>query len=563
MLHAFPLLQYYPGMFDTSADSVRRREPVILLVILLLALIVRVPVLIRNPIPAGDGIASNIEVAENLRAGCGFSTMRKWTLYSDSMTNLRPEGNRQPLMAALLCVIFMIAGSGFGTAQILSLFIGIACLAACWLWVRRSFGVIPGLFSVLVLAITPLFVWYSVQPDSLLLFTGLFFVVLIAADSETLSFRRIILLGILTGLTYLTRTQGMLLGVSIGFWVLLKGGSGRIRKVLLFALVFILTCLPWFIRNIEAFDSPAYTQNSQFLLNENHWAAYEVRESAPGPLDMLQNQGPAAVIAYVIKGVLRVIEPVATGSLHRGEVFGQPSMVGFALLGLLALSSTSIRKKLLLPIIAALPAMAALTLHQHSGRYLAFFIVIVTGLGSAGLINLRRYAGKKITAIACILLLLPFALPLGRLLAHDSTDRAASAQEVSYWLMENSSEDDWLVTYPSVEMFIWEYRRPTLTMPNDYEMLLWPCLEEHGVRYIVIDCDLPALRPHLSGRWMPSAEGGWIITDPPPFLSEVYRSTAGDMLVYEMTGAVSEGFMHVDTLPRDNMRALPPAGFGR
>ena len=275
---------------------------------------------------------------------------------------------------------------------------------------------------------------------------------------------------------------------------------------------------------------------------------------------MLRKQGPAAVLVYMIKGTLRVIEPITTGSLHRGENFGQPSMIGFALLALLALRSSSIHRKMLLPIIAVLPSMAALTLHEHSGRYLAFFVVIVTGLGSAGLMSLLRFAGRRITIIAGILLLLPFVLPLGRLLTVDSTERAADAQEISHWLMENSSENDWLVTYPNVELFIWEYRRPTLTMPNDYQMLLWPCLEEHNVRYVVVDSYLPVMRPHLSGRWIRSPEGGWEITDPPEFLTEVYRSASGGSIVYEVTGQVPEGFMHMDTLPRDNLRALPPSG---
>jgi len=550
-------------MSENYSDLIRRREPVLLLVILLFAIIVRLPVLVRNPIPAGDGVASNLEVAENIRAGCGFSTMRKWTLYNDSMDSLRPEGNRQPVMAFLLAALFMITGPGFTAAQILSLFIGIVCLFTCWLWVRRCFGVIPGLFSVLVLSINPLFVWYSVQPDSLLLFTTLFFAILITVDREKLSFKRVAALGILSGLAYLTRTQGMLLAVSMGIWVLFRGRDKRLLKTLTFVLVFLLTCLPWFIRNIEAFGSPTFTQNGQFLLNENHWSAYEVRESAAGPMDMFRNQGPVAVAAYIIKGTLRVFEPLTTGSLHRGENFGQPSMIGFVILALLALRSEPVRKKMILPMVAALPAMAALTLHQHSGRYLAFLIVIVTGLGSAGILSMLKLTGRRITVAACFLLLLSYALPLGRLLVVDSTGRAENALEVSHWLMENSSEDDWLVTYPSVETFIWQYRRSTLTMPNDYEMLLWPCLEEHGVRYIVVDSYLPILRPHLSERWTRLADGGLGVIDPPPFLTEVYRSSSGESVVYEMTGEVPEGYMHVDSLPRDNMRALPPGSLPR
>ena len=548
-------------MFKMSDDSILRREPVILLAILLLAIILRLPVLVRNPIPAGDGVASNLEVAVNLREGYGFSTMRKWTLYSESMDHFRPEGNRQPVMTLLIYALFFITGPGFTVTQILSLLTGLLCLFMCWLWARKNFGVLPALFALLVLSVTPLFIWYSTQPDSLMLFTALFFAVLLVADREVLSFRRVILLGIFTGFAYLTRTQGMLLAFSIGLWVLFRGRVKRILKILLFTTVFILTCLPWFARNLTVFGSPTYTQGGQFLLNENHWAAWEVRDTPPQPTDMLRHQGVGAVAAYLAKGTLRVLEPLTTGSLHRGESFGQSSMVGFAILALLALRSKDLRKKMMLPLIAALPPIAALILHEHSGRYLAFFIAIVTGLGSAGLLSLSRTAGKKIASAAGVLLLLPFLYPLGLVLSENSVERASEAQEISQWLEENVRTDEWVITYPNAELFIWKYRRPTLTMPNDYEMLLWPCLAEHGVRYIVIDSYLPLLRPHLSNRWRRTPDGSdWQLIDPPDFLREVYRSESGRSIVYEMAGPVPDGFMHTDNLPRDNMRALPPAG---
>ncbi len=529
------------------------------LVIMLLAFVIRIPVLIRNPIPAGDGIASNLEVAENLGAGYGFSTMRKWTLYDKSMEDYRPEGNRQPVMIILLCALFMITGPGFMAARVLSLLTGMFCLFMCWLWVRRHFGKLPALFALLVLSVTPLFVWYSTQPDSLMLFTALFFAILIAADKADISFRRVVMLGILTGFAYLVRTQGMLLAFSIGFWIVLKGEKKRIFKTLLFTAVFILTCMPWFIRNTQAFGSPAYTQGGQFLLNENHWAAWSVRDTPPEPFDMLRHSGTGAVAAYLARGVLRVIEPVTTGSLHRGEVFGQPSLIGFALLALLALRSKKLRRKMMLPAAASIPMMAALVFHEHSSRYLAFFIVIIIGLGSEGLLSLRRITGKKTAILAGGLLLLPFVYPLGKILSENSTERASEAQEISTWLQNNTNPDDRVVTFPNVELLIWQYRRPTLTMPNDYEMLLWPCLEEFGVRYIVVDGYLPVLRPRLQSRWLRTPDDtAWQVNNPPGFLREVYRSESGKSIVYEMYEPVPEGFMYTDSLPGDNMRALPP-----
>ncbi|MCK4503975.1 MAG: glycosyltransferase family 39 protein [Candidatus Aegiribacteria sp.] len=548
-------------MLNLSIKRIRKNESRVLLVLFMLALVLRLVVIFHNPIPAGDGIASNLEIAENLRDGNGFSTMRKWTLFDQSLDPIRPECNRQPIMSLLLLLLFTITGPGFLPAQLLSLLIGLGCLAVCWYWARKIFGVIPAMLSAAVLAIHPLFIYYSTQPDSLLLFTALFFAVLLAADREKLTFRQVVLLGALSALAYLARTQGMLLAFSMGIWVIIRGGSRKILKILLFLLVFLLACMPWFIRNSEKLGSMTYSQNKLFLLNENHWAAWEVRESAPGPTDMIRFQGPAAVIMYTAKGFLRIFEPITTGTLHRGETYAQPPLIGFAILALLALKNRKLRKKMLLPLIAALPIMAVLVLHEHSGRYLSFVNVIVIALGCAGLGRLLQMTGKRTAAIAGILLIIPFALPLGSLLIADSSEKAAEAEEVAEWIIENSSSDDWVITFPAAEMYIWKYRRPTLTMPNDYEMLLWPCLEEHNVRFIVIDGDISYLRPRLSTRWRRTPDGReWEIIDPPDFLEEVYRTRSGFTIVYEMIGEVPDGFMYVDSLPRDNMRALPPGG---
>ncbi|OPL17565.1 MAG: hypothetical protein AVO35_09015 [Candidatus Aegiribacteria sp. MLS_C] len=540
---------------------VERWESLLVPFLLVFSILVRIPVMVRHPLPAGDGVASNLEMAVNLSQGEGFSTMRKWTLYDDSMDGIRPEGNRQPAMAVMLLAVFEATGPGFLPAQLLALLIGTLCLVMCWMWARRLFGGTAALLTLAFLSVTPVFVWFSVQPDSLLLFTAAMFAVLILADREEIGFPLSALLGFLVGLSYLARTQGMVLVLSIGIWILYRGGSRRVIKALLFGSVFLATCAPWLARNISAFGSPTHTQGGQFLVNENHWAAWEVRETAPEPMDMLRFQGPAAVASYVARGVLRVLEPVTTGSLHRGEIFGQPSLVGFAILALLALRDRKTRERMLLPVIAAVPPLLLLVLHEHSGRYLAFFIVMVTALGSSGLPVLRRLAGKSAAYAALVLLLAPFAYPLGALLSDSSAERARDALEISEWIRSRTLEDEWVVTYPNVELLIWDYRRPTLTMPNDYEMLLWPCLQEHGVRYVVVDPSLPVMRPRLSHRWMRSADGAeWQLVDPPPFLEEVHRSSSGSTIVYEMTGVVPEGFMAVPSLPRDNMRALPPSG---
>ncbi len=539
-----------------------RRELTILLLVLALAGLLRLGVAARGPsMPAGDGIASNLELAENLRRGLGFTTMRKWTLYDPSMAPLRPEANRQPAMAVILAGVFAVFGASFRAAQVVSLLLGLGCLVAFWAWARAALGRRPALLAVAAMAVNPLQIFYSTQPDSLLPFTMMLFTVL-AVARRTPSARRALMLGAACGLSWLFRTQGSLLAVAMLVWVLLAG-ERRLLRGLLFCAAALLVMSPWMLRNLSAFGDPLYSQGGQFLLNENHWAAWEVRDSAPAMTDLLAHRGPVAVLAFLGAGALRVLEPFTWGSLHRGEPFGQPALLVFVLAALWALRDGKARREMAPAALAAIPALALMVLHEHSGRYLAFVSMAAVALGSRGLLMMRsELPGRRWGfAAALALAFLPMAAPTLALLRGGDRTVAdeAGTTEAAKWIERNALPEDRVVTYPNVELLIWSYRRPTLTWPNDYEMLVWPCLARHDVRYAVVDADLPRLRPRLADRWMRDPAGGrWLIEEPPPFLTEVWRSGSGRTLIYEITGPVPEGFEAVDSLPRDNLRALPP-----
>lgn len=526
--------------------------------ILLVAFGVRFTTALRHPAPEGDGIAANILLADNINRGHGFTTFLKWTLYDRSLSHLRPEANRQPLLPLLLSVVFRFTGPGMRPAQALSMALGLLCILAVFFWARSTLGRRTALLTSGFLAVSPPFIWFSTQPDCLLLYTTIVFTAMLVAGHGDVSWKKAALLGGISGVAYLTRTQGMVLAFSLGLWVLLRGGRARFPKACLFAGVFILAALPWFARNVRAFGSPTHSQNSQFVLNENHWSAWSVRETPPGPTDMLENQGLSACLSFVFRGVARVLEPFGPGSSHRGEPFGQPTMAVFLLFALLGLTDSETRRKMILPALVALPLMAALSVHQHSGRYLAPVYAMVSALGFAGVVrNETRLRGLMAGFIIVNTLVL--IRPLGEILVHDNRERAAEATEGARWIRDNVPEGTWVVTYPNVELYHWVYRRPTVTWPNDYEMLLWPFLEGHGVRYLVVDRDLPQLRPWLSRRWRRSPDGnGWDVIDPPPFLTPVWKSASGSTIIYEFSGSVPPGFMAVDSLPPDNFRALGP-----
>lgn len=540
-----------------------KKEIILLLSILFFALFLRVWITLHHPIPAGDGIASNVEMSVHINEGNGFSTLRKWTLYDNSKDPIRPEANRQPFLSILLSLLFRIIGGspGYLPAQVLMNLIGLVTLVVFWLMVRNLFGTTPAILSTLLLAINPLFLWFSTQTDSLLIYCIFAFLAVLIGNREKLETKHTVLLGFIAGMAYLTRTQGMLLAFSLAVWVFFRSEHKKIRQTVLFLIVFALICTPWFLRNIFLFGSPTYSQNTQFLLNENHWAAWEIRDTAPSPLDLFHHQGSVAVGQHIAAGFLRTLEPFFPGTMHRSEPFAGPSLILFIFLSFFMLSDRKQRNRFLLPVIITLPVMAVLVLHDHSHRYLAFPIALVIAAGCAGLIETEFWKNRKklFRTSAVLFLLLPFYRPVMSMLSDDSRARANEAREITDWISRNTEPGEWVVTFPNVELFIWLYNRPTLTMPNDFEMLLWPCLEDHDVRYVIIDLDLPVLRPHLSERWRRSPDGeSWVIINPPPFLTEVYRSESEQTIVYRWNGTVPDGFMFVDSLPPDNYRALSP-----
>ncbi len=533
---------------------------IIIAFILIFSAIIRVWVISRNPIPAGDGLAANILLADNINRGIGFRTYLKWTLYDPSQEFLRPEANRQPVMAILLAPVFALFGVGITQAQFLSLLNGLLAMFLCAYWAKKLFGREVAVVVLGYLAIDPPFIWFSTQPDSLMLYLALFYLILIVADRKEFSWKMVLVLGVMSGILYLVRTQGVLMIPVMALWIFFRSKKHRWVKIALFLVTTLVVVFPWFLRNISEFGDPTHSQNGQFLINENHWSAWSIRETAPSPSDMWNNQGPVAVAKYLFAGVLRVIEPFTLGSTHRGEVFGQPTVVIFLVPGMIALFSLKNRKKMLLPFITITPVLLALILHQHAGRYLSIAIPAVVGLGAVGFKEtIQRQFGRILLYWIILLITLILATPFINVMLSDSRARASEAMEAANWVKENASDSAWVCSYPNVELFHWVYRKPTLAWPNDYEMLLWPYLENHNVQYMVVDKDLPTLRPWLSRRWRRSPDGtSWDVIDPPPFITEVWRTESGNTIIYEFTGNVPEGYMAVDSLPPDNYRAIGP-----
>jgi len=133
------------------------RQVFLLLAILCAGSALRIWVAAHNPIPMGDGVASEMEMAGNILEGKGFSTVRKWTLYDESMAPMRPEGNRQPAMSVILSGVFAVFGTSFAAAQAVAVALGLVCIVCAWLLARRLFGPAPAALAA---------AWFALDPSS-------------------------------------------------------------------------------------------------------------------------------------------------------------------------------------------------------------------------------------------------------------------------------------------------------------------------------------------------------------------------------------------------------------
>ncbi len=116
---------------DSIQDMPRHRAIWFLILIIVLAAGLRLWVISRTSLPAGDGAGSNMELAVNLLEGRGWESDRKWTYYGpwgDWGPIPHPEGNQQPLTSVLVAGAILINGVDYRSGQAVALILSLMSL---------------------------------------------------------------------------------------------------------------------------------------------------------------------------------------------------------------------------------------------------------------------------------------------------------------------------------------------------------------------------------------------------------------------------------------------------
>jgi 4-amino-4-deoxy-L-arabinose transferase-like glycosyltransferase len=312
-----------------------------------LAFLVRIWAIGLISFPLTESSAYYAAVARNLATGRGLLIDAIWSYSTPPLTLPRPAFELwQPLASFVAAAPMALFGSTFDVAQFAGLLLGSLLAPMAWLVARdtarrlklperRAWFVSVG--AGVLAAVTGPFLLSTAVPDSALTFTvlavGGCLLMPAAANGER---RALIGLGILLGLTYLTRFEAIWLGLTFAGLVLvsrralglaLRPAFLRIAAV---AAIAAVVAVPWWLRNLSVFGSPFPGQvaDNVFLTRNEQIYAYLDRPSLDGFLgqgipQMLVNVGFAFWHNFVDVLLVPAAPVVAVGLIAIGAAIWQ------------------------------------------------------------------------------------------------------------------------------------------------------------------------------------------------------------------------------------------------
>ncbi len=254
-----------------------RREAILsALLVFGIALVARVVFASQIVFPKPEDTAYYVGVARNLVEGRGLVSDALWSFQTPPLIFPRPAFEVWlPLPTYLAALPMAMWGTTFASAQVSSVLIGAIVPVLAWrlaadVAVERGMSVERARTLALGTGITSAFylplLLHSALPDSTMPFAALalaacLLMTRIAADPRgaRLTDGRLILLGVLLGLTALTRNEAAWLAV---VWAVLAwraptaSRAERARLIAVVAVVAALVFAPWAIRDWREFGSP-------------------------------------------------------------------------------------------------------------------------------------------------------------------------------------------------------------------------------------------------------------------------------------------------------------------
>jgi hypothetical protein len=510
------------SVMSSTAASVRARPAIAVPVLAVpaalyaVALFARLVAISLVHFPLTEGSAYYTAVARNVATGRGFVVDSIWSYATPPLTLPRPAFELwQPLASALAALPMPILGTGFGSAQLAFALAGALLAPLAWLvardaaarldipaerraWVAAAAGVLVAAGGPFVLATT--------LPDSTLPFTILAVAACVALPRALNGDRRfVVTLGVLLGLAYLTRMEAMYLGIVFAVFAWHTGLRGRRLTAVIGAVAGIgaLVAIPWWLRNVAVFGTPAPGQITDNALITANQQIFDYG-SRPTLADFLA-QGPLTIAANVAQALwhdffdvllvpgnvvaVAALVAIAVGWRRRGTLRGSPLLALLAY-GALAYVVTSV----------VFPVATLWGTFEHaSGPLMVAFAVVAAIGGDAFVARVRQWrswprpnAGMAPAALAAVVVAM--TLLQVTLAGAQAATRQHQIAAVAATLSDNGFAT--AGTAPVItDRPLWladALGTPTLVMPQNGAASVAAVARAFGAQYVVIvDGPLP------------------------------------------------------------------------
>jgi len=228
-----------------------------LLLVFLTGLIVRLP-LYTSPFWREPDVAEYLNIAHNLLSGQGYTQSLKMSFFDNSPVVIPAYTNRLPVTPVFFFSLLLIRNN-FYWLQLCLLVLGAADVCLFYLLLRRLIQARPALLLSIFAAVNP----NLLVNNRMLLSEPVYYLLLLTAFnlyySRSFGSKKYLLLGIFSGLVYLTRPEGILLLV-----VFLIMDFRHLRHLATLISIFLLTVLPYLLLKFAAGHNP-FTTNHNYV----------------------------------------------------------------------------------------------------------------------------------------------------------------------------------------------------------------------------------------------------------------------------------------------------------
>ena len=271
-----------------------------------LAALVRIAYAAAVTFPPLDDPAYYLKVAENLAEGKGLYIEAIWSYLYPFESVAHPSNEYwMPLTSMIYSPLFVLFGSSFKAAQWMGALAGAAIVPMTYYiairYLPRNRGAIA-LTAGTLTALSPLLSYQAVSADSALPFSLLAFTsILLLSDGPRAGRPKLFLGGILAGLCYLARNDGIILIGSVVGYYLFASHPHKVQSIIFFMAGALPLAAVWHLRQYLTFGTPFPVSSIWAIAAVDYSQLFSY--SAGGPLDLLKGADTRTLIALRLKAL--------------------------------------------------------------------------------------------------------------------------------------------------------------------------------------------------------------------------------------------------------------------